>query len=187
MTTLPVASHGPAAIGPVHTAVRTAQADVESSQQAISESGPRRADSVERTEAEQIERTKTGQIERTKTEQGERTNTEQGERTKIERAESPAVAELVESAKELTGQMVAAGKSLQFSVEDDSSNTVIRIIDTETKQVIKQIPAQELVDIAKALREVHAREDEITLAPAESEKDLQEPGAHGSVLINVKA
>ncbi len=40
---------------------------------------------------------------------------------------------------------------LQFQIDDETSKLIIKVIDTTTKEVIKQIPPQELVEIAKAL------------------------------------
>jgi flagellar protein FlaG len=44
-------------------------------------------------------------------------------------------------------------RSLQFSVDKDSGETVVRIIDTETNEVIRQIPSEELLAIEERLRE----------------------------------
>lgn len=44
-------------------------------------------------------------------------------------------------------------RSLQFSVDKGSGETVVRVIDTETKELIRQIPSEELLVIAARLRE----------------------------------
>lgn len=41
--------------------------------------------------------------------------------------------------------------SLQFSVDDNTGQTVIKVMDAETKEVIKQMPSEEMLSIAKAL------------------------------------
>jgi flagellar protein FlaG len=41
--------------------------------------------------------------------------------------------------------------TLQFSVDQDSGTTVIKVIDSATDKVIKQIPSEEAVALAKAL------------------------------------
>ena len=41
--------------------------------------------------------------------------------------------------------------SLQFSIDEDIGVTVVKVIDTESKKVIRQIPSEEVIDIAKAL------------------------------------
>lgn len=40
---------------------------------------------------------------------------------------------------------------LEFEVDDDSGKTVVRIIDSETKELVRQIPSEEMLAIAKAL------------------------------------
>lgn len=40
---------------------------------------------------------------------------------------------------------------LQFSVNDDTDKVVVKVIDSETKEVIRQIPSEEMIAIAKAL------------------------------------
>ena len=42
-------------------------------------------------------------------------------------------------------------QSLQFSIDEDSHNTVVKIVDTETNKVIRQIPSEEMLQMAKAL------------------------------------
>lgn len=40
---------------------------------------------------------------------------------------------------------------LQFSVDKDTGRTVVKVIDQETEEVIRQIPPKEMLEIAKAL------------------------------------
>lgn len=42
-------------------------------------------------------------------------------------------------------------RDLQFTVDEDSGRTVIKVLDTETKEVIRQIPPEELLRIANHL------------------------------------
>ena len=41
--------------------------------------------------------------------------------------------------------------SLEFSVDHDSGRTIVRVVDTETKDVIRQIPNEETLAISKSL------------------------------------
>lgn len=41
--------------------------------------------------------------------------------------------------------------NLEFSVDGDSGQLVVKIIDSATKEVIRQVPSQEMLAIAKAL------------------------------------
>lgn len=40
---------------------------------------------------------------------------------------------------------------LRFTIDDDTGRTVVKIVDKETDEVIKQIPSEEMLRIAKAL------------------------------------
>lgn len=42
-------------------------------------------------------------------------------------------------------------RDLQFTVDEDSGRTVIKVLDAETKEVIRQIPPEELLRIANHL------------------------------------
>ncbi len=44
--------------------------------------------------------------------------------------------------------------SVQFTVDGDTGKTVVKVIDTGTKEVIKQIPSEEMLAIAKALDKI---------------------------------
>lgn len=41
--------------------------------------------------------------------------------------------------------------SLQFSIDDDSGRTVVKVVDKQTDEVLRQIPSEEMLDIARAL------------------------------------
>ena len=41
--------------------------------------------------------------------------------------------------------------ALQFNVDDSTGQTVVKVIDADTKEVIKQIPSEEMLALAKAL------------------------------------
>lgn len=41
--------------------------------------------------------------------------------------------------------------NLQFSIDKDTGTTVVKVIDTNTKEVIKQFPSAEMLAIAKGL------------------------------------
>jgi flagellar protein FlaG len=44
-----------------------------------------------------------------------------------------------------------AASDIKFSIDEDSGRTVVRVIDRETEDVIRQIPSQEMLDLAQAL------------------------------------
>ncbi len=47
--------------------------------------------------------------------------------------------------------MKSMSQDLEFSIDEDSDRTVVKIIDQKTKEVLRQIPSPEALAIAKAL------------------------------------
>ncbi|CAN0605577.1 unnamed protein product, partial [Ectocarpus sp. 12 AP-2014] len=43
--------------------------------------------------------------------------------------------------------------SLQISVDGDLGSTIVRVLDTETDELIRQIPSEEFLQIARYLRQ----------------------------------
>ncbi len=67
----------------------------------------------------------------------------------------------VPSRKELDDAVSHINKSLQtlsqdlvFSVDEDSKRTIVKVVDQKTKEVIRQMPSPEALEIAKALDKV---------------------------------
>jgi flagellar protein FlaG len=42
-------------------------------------------------------------------------------------------------------------QSLEFSIDDDSNRTIVKVIDQSTKEVLRQIPTPEALQIAKSI------------------------------------
>ena len=59
--------------------------------------------------------------------------------------------ELDEAVKAVNDFVQVFNNSLQFGVDSDSGKTVVKVIDVDTKEVIKQVPSKEMLAIAKAL------------------------------------
>lgn len=62
--------------------------------------------------------------------------------------------EVEQAAKELNQLVHDLHRKLQFSVDGDSGETIIKVIDRETDQVVRQIPTEEVVTLRKRLAEV---------------------------------
>lgn len=54
----------------------------------------------------------------------------------------------VKAVKEFT-QPIA--NNLEFSLDDATGKTIVRVVDTSTKEVLRQIPSEEMLEIAQAL------------------------------------
>ena len=66
--------------------------------------------------------------------------------------ETQASREQLEKAVKSVNDFVnSVNNSLQFSVDDDTGKTIVKVIDSATKEIIKQFPSEEMLAIAKAL------------------------------------
>lgn len=73
-------------------------------------------------------------------------------RTESVTVQEPPSAEQVEQAvKDIRKVVNAAASDLQFSVDKDSGATMVKVIDAKTKEVIRQIPGEEVLAIRRAL------------------------------------
>lgn len=75
------------------------------------------------------------------------TAAEQAERTQQEKAPLEAV---VSKLNDLVHEL---HRELQFSVDEKSGETVIKVIDSETDEVVRQIPSEEVVRLRERLRD----------------------------------
>lgn len=64
---------------------------------------------------------------------------------------APAQAEVYEALKTINKTVQAMAPSLEFSIDADSKRTVVKVVDMDTKEVIRQMPSVEALEIAKAL------------------------------------
>lgn len=65
----------------------------------------------------------------------------------------PSRAQLDAAVKQINTAMPASS-SLEFSIDDDSKETVVKIVDMNTKEVLRQIPTLEALEIAKSLDKI---------------------------------
>jgi flagellar protein FlaG len=64
--------------------------------------------------------------------------------------------DLAELAKELSDLVQAVRRELQFSVDEDSGRTVIKVIDSQTGELVRQIPPEEVMTLVGRFREQQA-------------------------------
>lgn len=68
---------------------------------------------------------------------------------------APVDAEALQQAvKEIAASMNLMQKGLAFNIDEDSGVQVVKVIDEQTGDLIRQIPNEEALDIAKKLSEV---------------------------------
>jgi flagellar protein FlaG len=63
----------------------------------------------------------------------------------------PSAEQLKEAVSQLNKASQDKTQGLEFSIDNDSKRTVVKVIDQSTKEVLRQIPTQEALEIAKAL------------------------------------
>ena len=68
--------------------------------------------------------------------------------TQAQAADPRAVKEAVAAANDA---MKSIKSELDFSVDDETGKTIVRVIDKQTGTLIRQMPSREMLEIAKAL------------------------------------
>ena len=58
---------------------------------------------------------------------------------------------LIAAVDNLNNYVQTIRRELQFSVDENSGRTVIKVLDAETKEVIRQIPAEEVISLSRTL------------------------------------
>lgn len=59
-----------------------------------------------------------------------------------------------DAAKKLNEFVSPYASELKFSVDDDTGVNVVKVIDTQSKQVIRQIPSEEMLKIADSIEKL---------------------------------
>jgi flagellar protein FlaG len=67
-------------------------------------------------------------------------------------ADTPQHAARVEQAvKTINASLHTQRQGVEFAIDSDSQRTVVKVVDQETQQVLRQMPTEEALDIAKAI------------------------------------
>jgi len=67
---------------------------------------------------------------------------------------APSAAELGEAVESINQFVNAQMRTLNFSVDENSGKAVVKVIDFETKDVIRQIPGEEVLKMASAIKKL---------------------------------
>ena len=67
--------------------------------------------------------------------------------------EKVSEAKLDEAVQEINDHLQQVHRELRFNIDKDSGRTVIKVVDAETKEVIRQIPDEEALRFAQRLNE----------------------------------
>ena len=60
-------------------------------------------------------------------------------------------AQVKQVAEHINQTIQSLSRNLNFTVDKDTGITVVKVMDTETNQVIRQIPGDEILSVAKAI------------------------------------
>lgn len=71
----------------------------------------------------------------------------------------PSHESLQQALAEFEQQPAAQSRSLSFVVNQDTGRTIVSVFDRETDELIRQIPSEEIVRIAKALQDLREQSD----------------------------
>jgi flagellar protein FlaG len=91
-----------------------------------------------------------GSIQQTRNAEVDRTATAAAPAAVESSAELPS-SQLQQALKEVQSAIQPVAQDLLFSVDKDTGKTVVKIVDSATDKVIRQIPSEELIAISKAL------------------------------------
>lgn len=64
---------------------------------------------------------------------------------------APAIDDVRDAVRKIEDVVSPAAQDLRFSIDDETGITVVKLIDTETQTVLRQIPTEEVMEISKAL------------------------------------
>lgn len=69
-------------------------------------------------------------------------------------AKAPSMEQVNEAVKQLNNAMKVMSQGLEFSVDHDVHKVVVKVVDQQTQEVLRQMPSEEALEIAKALDRV---------------------------------
>ena len=94
------------------------------------------------------------ELQQTRTAQSSATPTQtQAAATQTAPGEFPRE-QLQDAVKQINDFPKPVNSAIQFSLDDDTGKTVIKIIDTASKEVLRQVPSEEMLAIAHALDKI---------------------------------
>jgi flagellar protein FlaG len=66
----------------------------------------------------------------------------------------PTMGQVDDAVKNINGALKALSQNLEFSVDTESNRVIVKVVDKQTNEVIRQMPSSEALEIAKALDRV---------------------------------
>ncbi|HNR84760.1 flagellar protein FlaG [Ottowia sp.] len=66
-------------------------------------------------------------------------------------ADAPDRETLLQAVDEVKKAIAPVAQNLLFSIDDDTGRTIVKIVDSQTDEVIRQMPSEEVLAISKAI------------------------------------
>ena len=85
------------------------------------------------------------------------TQSADGAPAEANRRNAPTAAEVRKAVEQANLKLVEKSSELSFQLDDELGAVVVKLIDTKTREVLRQIPSPEALAIAKALAEQDKR------------------------------
>jgi flagellar protein FlaG len=73
-------------------------------------------------------------------------------------ASEPAAEQVADAARDLSQYIQSVNRSLEIAVDDELGSTIITVLDSETDEVIRQIPQEEIVELARFIAQQRAEQ-----------------------------
>lgn len=68
--------------------------------------------------------------------------------------EATSPEQVKQAVEDLNAHSQSVGRGLEFSVDSETDQTVVKVVDQNTKEIIRQIPSEEALAIAESLDKV---------------------------------
>ncbi len=65
--------------------------------------------------------------------------------------QQPDPAQLTQALQSINKALQTSSSNLEFTVDDDTERTIVKVVDQQTGEIIRQMPSLEALEIAKAL------------------------------------
>ena len=89
---------------------------------------------------------------------------------------APSRQQLTETVNDLNRHLSGYGTNLQFEIDDQLQQMVVRIVDQETKEVVRQIPSEKALALAKFFKEMKDNQQTERSATGKDGKRLKMEG-----------
>jgi flagellar protein FlaG len=64
---------------------------------------------------------------------------------------APDLKQLQQAIKQVQSAVQAHASSIEFSLDQGTGETIVKVVDTQTNEVIRQIPSKEMIAIAQSI------------------------------------